>query len=139
MFSVYLQESVMEQTRIFDKVISIEYTPTCNVTNFAFTLTPGQRYYFNGYPALKNVKIKGIACTNNFGPGINRIFLNFVDNRMNQVTTNLPAIDISLTAQPRLRLFDVDGINMEASYWVSQGLNVSYANPQVFFILHFYY
>jgi hypothetical protein len=129
----------MNQPRVYDKVISIQYTPTCNVTNFAFTLTPGQRYYFNGYPALKNVKVKAIACTNNFGPGLSRIFLNFLDTKMNQVTTNLPAVDISLSAQPRLRLFDIEGVNMEGSYWVSQGLNVSYANPEIFFILHFYY
>jgi hypothetical protein len=132
----------MNQPRVYDKVISIQYTPTCNVTNFAFTLTPGQRYYFNGYPALKNVKVKAIACTDSFpitGPTIDSIFLNFVDSKMNQVTNNLPAVDISLSAQPRLRLFDIEGLNMEASYWVSQGINASYANPDIFFTLHFYY
>jgi hypothetical protein len=105
----------MNNPREFDKV----YTTRFNNTNKG--VYKNQKNYFSGYPFLNSIKVKGISIQT-LNIQYVYTFLTLVDKNNNTVLYNMPFGELLLDIiQPKskLRLFNLDGVNLLNSYWIS--------------------
>jgi len=119
------------QSRIYDKVFTITYTLVPGQT-----VNPSTRYFFTGYPNLRDIRVKAISC---FLYDNREWYLSLADAQKNQVLTNYPMRDLYLNLAPRLRLFDISGVDLTASYFLLPGSGFSPIVNIKIFDLSFYY
>lgn len=124
------------QQRIFDKVFTISYNLVPGQT-----VNPSTRYYFTGYPNLKEIRVKAISV---FLYDNREWYISLADRNKNIVLTNYPMRDLDLdlnapAIQSRLRLFDISGVDLTASYFVLPGSGFSPIVPIKIFDVSFYY
>lgn len=134
-------------TRQYKKTYSITLTYKANVT-----YTASQKVYLPPTPFLKETKIDAISYTPlvlNFPPYSANIatltYLTIVDKNLNQRLTNYPMYDLYdgfhgvLQNSPfRLRLFNIDGVNTEASYFLFPGTGITSPFDIIAGYLNFY-
>lgn len=121
------------QQRIYDKVFTITYN-----LRVGQTVNPSTRYYFTGYPNLKDIRVKAISV---FLYDNREYFLSLADQNQNISLTNYPMRDLDLAISPptRLRLFDISGVDLTASYFILPGSGFSPIVPIRIFDVSFYY
>ena len=127
----------MSNSREFDKV----YTALIYSQSRQNVRTNVQ-YYFDGYPFLKNIKVKAISISDINAAIINDSFITISDNKKNTVLFNLPTSDLDLSNQypkAKLRLFNIDGVDLLNSYWIFTGAGFSWVSPTVIMKINFYY
>lgn len=128
----------MKNIRITDQVYTIQqFVIGGQVLN---TSTP---VYFNGYPALKNKRIKSIVFNRRTGAGnAGYIFFNIFNSKGEQLLTDYPASDLCNISNPsiqtRQRLFDLYDIDLKQSYYIDT-LNIPQPTTRVYFELNFYF
>jgi len=127
----------MNNTREFDKV----YTALIYSQNRQNVRT-NVNYYFEGYPFLRNIKVKAISITDINAAIVNESFITISDSKKNTVLFNMPTSDIVLSNQypkAKLRLFNIDGVDLLNSYWNFTGTSFSWIAPTVIMKINFYY
>lgn len=127
----------MNNPREFDKV----YTALI-YSQQRQTVQTNVRYYFDGYPFLRDIKVKAISVSD-INPSIqNESFLSISDTKNNTVLYNYPTADLDLSNEyptAKLRLFSVNGIDLLNSYWIFTGTSFSWTSPTVIMKINFYY
>jgi hypothetical protein len=127
----------MNNTREFDKV----YTALIYSQNRQNVRTNVQ-YYFEGYPFLRNIKVKAISITDINAAIVNDSFITISDSKKNTVLYNLPTSDLVLSNQypkAKLRLYNIDGVNLLNSYWIFTGAGFSWVSTTIIMKINFYY
>lgn len=122
-----------QSDRIFNNIFTVQYT----IKAFN-SINPSQRNYFTGFPNLYNIKVKALSVTN-INPSITNAVLTLADRKKIIKLTNYPIIDLSITNNPRLKLFNIDGIDLTSSYWIIGGSGVGFGTDTLLFNLHFHY
>lgn len=124
--------------REFDKVYTITYTTPSNGI-----IVPNKKNYFSGYPFLRYIKPKAISINNL--PSIIKYwsYLSINDKKENTVIFNYPFNDLYQTDNypfAKLRLFNIDGVDLLNSYWLYTGNPITYTSGNLpLFTLSFYY
>lgn len=127
----------MNNPREFDKV----YTALIYSQNRQNVRTNVQ-YYFEGYPFLRNIKVKAISITDINAAIVNDSFITISDSKKNTVLFNLPTSDLALSNQyptAKLRLYNIDGVDLLNSYWIFTGAGFSWVSTTVIMKINFYY
>jgi hypothetical protein len=100
-------------------------------------------YYFNGYPFLRNIKVKAISITDILPSVAYDSLITISDSKKNTVLYNMPTSDLDLTnnyPKGKLRLFNIDGVDLLNSYWLYCGTApFSFTAPAVIMKINFYY
>lgn len=127
----------MNNPREFDKVY------TANIfSNSRQTVSVNTQNYFNGYPFLRNIKVKAISITDIAASIANDSYISISDSKNNIVLFNVPTSDLDLSNQypkAKLRLFNIDGINLLNSYWIYTGTPFSLVATTLLMRINFYY
>ena len=125
----------MRDYSIFDNV----YTA---VVQSSAPFQPNVKQFFDGYPFLKSINVKAITVKKGTIPP-QFFYLTIVDKNKNQVLYNYPLEDLlqvsnAVTKQSNIRLFNINGIDLLSSYYVS---NIGWGSPSTvtLFYLNFYY
>jgi hypothetical protein len=127
----------MNNTREFDKV----YTALIYSQNRQNVRT-NVNYYFQGYPFLRNIKVKGISISDINTAIILNSFITISDSKKNTVLFDYPTSDLDLSNQypkAKLRLFNIDGVDLLNSYWTFSGAGFSWVSTTVIMKINFYY
>jgi hypothetical protein len=100
------------------------------------------QYYFDGYPFLRNIKVKAISISDiNTAIQLNS-FISICDSKKNTVLYNVPTSDLDLSNQypkAKLNLYNIDGVDLLNSYWIFTGSSFSWVTPTVIMKINFYY
>ena len=127
----------MNNPREFDKV----YTALIYSQNRQNVRT-NVNYYFEGYPFLRNIKVKAISISDINTAIINASFITISDSKKNTVLFNMPTSDLVQSNQypkAKLRLFNIDGVDLLDSYWSFTGAGFSWVSTTVIMKINFYY
>lgn len=123
--------------RIFDKVY------TANIySNDRQTVNTNVQNYFNGYPFLRNIKVKAISITDLNSNLTLESFISISDNQKNIRLYNVPTSDLIQNnnyPDAKLRLYNIDGVDLLNSYWLYNGPSFSYASTTLLMRINFYY
>jgi hypothetical protein len=128
----------MNNAREFDKV----YTISVNIPSKGL-INLNQNYYFDGYPFLRNIKVKAISVNNL--PNILQLtgYLTLSDSKKNIILNNYPLSDLLLINQSpkaKLRLFKIDGVDLLNSYFSQSSGYINFSPTSgTLFNLNFYY
>jgi hypothetical protein len=124
--------------REFDKVYTIRYTIPAQ-----FTVTINKKNYFDGYPFLRDIKAKAISINNPNQGILDAGYISISDVKKNIVLFNVPLHDLYLADDypaAKLRLVNIDGIDLLNSYWIYTGnIPFSVVSQTTLFTLSFYY
>lgn len=127
----------MNNQREFDKVY------TANIySNGRQTVNTNVQYYFNGYPFLRNIKVKAISITDLNSNLVNESFITISDSKKNIRLYNVPTSDLILAndyPEAKLRLYNIDGIDLLNSYWIFNGTSFSWVTTTLLMRINFYY
>lgn len=122
-----------QSERIYNNIYTVQY-----IINAGTSVNPSQRNYFTGFPNLYHIKVKALSVTG-IKAGVTNIVLSLADKNKVIRLTNYPISDLSLLNNPRLKLFNIEGIDLTASYWLIGGFGAGYATDTLLFNLHFHY
>jgi hypothetical protein len=123
----------MNKPREFDKIYSINY-----IDNRQGNYVQNNNYYFDGYPFLRNIKVKAISIRSYIDPKV--LFLTLSDRNKNIKIYNFPFNDLIIPVSAnnsKLRLFNLDGVDLLNSYW--SVTTVPLIIPEKMFTINFYY
>lgn len=123
--------------REFDKVYSITVFSQ-NRQN----VRPNQQYYFDGYPWLRDVKVKAISISNVNAAIANQSYISLSDRNKNIVVYLNPTSDLDLSNQypnSKLSLYNLDGVDLLNSYWLFTGAGFSWVATTKIMNINFYY
>lgn len=125
----------MRDYSIFDNV----YTAAVQSSGAFY---PNVKQFFDGYPFLKYINVKAITVKANALP-TQCFYLTIVDKNKNQVLYNYPLQDLNQVSNSsakvnNLRLFNINGIDLLSSYYISNTAFGSSATITQFY-LNFYY
>lgn len=127
----------MANSREFDKV----YTALI-YSQSQQTVKTNVKYYFDGYPFLRDIKVKAISISD-INPAIQLdSFISISDSKKNMVLFNMPTSDLDLSTQypsAKLRLFNIDGVDLLNSYWLFSGTGFSWVTSTIIMKINFYY
>lgn len=128
-----------KQVRVYDYTYTV---PVDVVTGKIVNASTPQ--YFTGYPFLRKKRVKAISVMPVLlaGGGAVDIFLTLNDTSGKQLLFNYPVKDLIVTAtganQSRLRLFNLDDIDLDNSFYI-QSTNIGYAVTGRLFTINFHY
>jgi hypothetical protein len=100
------------------------------------------QYYFDGYPFLRNIKVKAISISDINASIVNESFISICNSKKNTVLFNVPTSDLDLSNEyptAKLRLYNIDGVDLLNSYWIFTGSSFSWVSPTVIMKINFYY
>jgi hypothetical protein len=100
------------------------------------------QYYFDGYPFLRNIKVKAISISDINTAIVNESFISICDSKKNTVLFNVPTSDLNLSNEyptAKLRLYNIDGVDLLNSYWIFTGSSFSWTSPTIIMKINFYY
>lgn len=123
--------------REFDKVYTIKFS-----IPYQFTVTINKKNYFDGYPFLRDIKAKAISINNVNPLVLDAGYVSISDIKKNIVLFNVPLHDLYLAddyPSAKLRLVNIDGIDLLNSYWIYSGTPFSTTAQTTLFTLSFYY
>jgi hypothetical protein len=123
--------------REFDKVYTAEI-----YSNSRQTISTNVQNYFNGYPFLRGIKVKAISITNLTTSLVNYSFITISDVKKNIVVYNTPTSDLILSnyyPNGKLRLYNIDGVDLLNSYWTFTGTSFSVVATTLLMRINFYY
>ncbi len=126
----------MKNARLFN----LHYTYPVNI--FAGTVNNASTpVYFDGYPELTEAKIKAISISTLF-TNMGDFFLTIKNVSGESLLYNYPVVDLlqsnsTAVIQNKLRLFDIDKIDLKQSYFINV-TNVAYIANATIFQIHFY-
>lgn len=128
---------MINNQREFDKVYTVKYTLAAQGT-----VAINVKNYFTGYPFLRYIKPKAISINNSTNI-TNDSYISISDVKGNYVLFNYPISDLYLTddyPKAKLRLFNIDGVDLLNSYWIYTGNTpFSLVSQTTLFTLSFYY
>jgi hypothetical protein len=123
--------------REFDKVYTIKFS-----IPYQFTVTINKKNYFDGYPFLRDIKAKAISINDVNPLVLDAGYVSVSDVKKNIVLFNVPLHDLYLADDypaAKLRLVNIDGIDLLNSYWIYSGTPFSTTAQTTLFTLSFYY
>ena len=127
----------MSNCREFDKVY------TANIySNDRQQVSTNQQNYFTGYPFLRDIKVKAISITDINFSITNESFITISDSKKNIRLYNLPTSDLILSnsyPSGKLRLYNIDGVDLLNSYWLFTGTSFSWVSTTLIMRINFYY
>jgi hypothetical protein len=127
----------MNNTREFDKV----YTASI-YSQQRQNVRTNVNYYFEGYPFLRNIKVKAISISDINAAIVLNSFITISDSKKNTVLFDMPTSDLDLSTQypkAKLRLFNIDGVDLLNSYWTFSGTSFSWVATTIIMKINFYY
>lgn len=130
---------MINNQREFDKVYTVKY-----ILRAQGSVATNVKNYFTGYPFLRSIKPKAISINQVSNTTItDSSYLNIADRKGNNVLFNIPLSDLYLAddyPSAKLRLVNIDGIDLLSSYWIYTGnVPFSVVAQTTLFTLSFYY
>lgn len=122
------------QARNFNKVYTVSY-----LAKRQAVFNTSTKYYFTGFPSLENFNIKAISATGTYSAAPSEFYITIFDASNTARLTNYPLIDLNQGVNTRLRLFDINGINLPACYFLYSGAPIGLTDDTILFNLHFHY
>lgn len=126
---------MINNQREFDKVYTVRYIQAAQST-----VALNKKNYFTGFPFLRSIRVKAISVNNNNIPDA---YLSISDSKGNYRLFNFPISDLVLSddyPKAKLRLFNIDGIDLLNSYWIYSGTTpFSVVAQTQLFTVSFYY
>ena len=125
--------------REFDKVYTVNY-----ILAAQGSVATNVKNYFTGFPFLRDIKPKAISVNNILNTAISdSSYLTVSNTNGNNVLFNYPLSDLYLNddyPSAKLRLFNIDGIDLLNTYWIYTG-NVPFSviAQSTLFTISFYY
>lgn len=115
------------------------YTARIYYTNQQ-NVNPNVKNYFTGYPFLRDIKVKAISISNISVTIDLQSYISISDRKNNYSLFNYPTSDLQTNYnRGKLRLFNIDGIDLLNSYWIYTGTPFSFTTGGIIMAINFYY